>query len=814
MRGETHAKHGAGGVRFFSLKWKIGLVVGLALIVVMSSIILVAYRQANEQFDEQTFDLLRQQQRTISGLLRRDYEQLSSVAGVIPLLSGAPDTDGGTQQLDAILSRHSALLRREWGIESLSYFDADVRSRFRWHAKGQRQGHTRLARTAAESGEPAGRIDCRDSCVLTLAVPQRKGVLQGGVLVISRSVADGVLEFQRLSGSEVAVLVSRLPPPKSRAAQRRYLSRWRVDVPALSNPDQTFAVLSAFERSTALGDLSDKAVFVEHDGQWYAGLAARDSTAGDDTSFIVVTPVSQEVAQLERSNRVILTTGLAGLVATGVILLAFLWKPMNRIRSLAEVLPALGRGNFPALRESLPPHRTSFANDEIDVVLGSVRRLANDLESALAARVEAEQNLVWLADHDPLTNLYNRRRFQEVFDRMLALSTRYRRTGALLFLDLDQFKIVNDLSGHQAGDALLLLVASSLRDAVRHSDVLARLGGDEFALVLPEGNAEQAVYMANKLQHDLKQVDFSTGGHAHKISCSIGITLFPDHGADLNELLANADMAMYQAKEEGGGRWHMFSPDEQAKELLATRAKWRERIRRALIEDAFELHFQPIYDIRARRVTRYETLARMRDNQGRLVFPDHFVPVAEQSGQIHEIDRWVIRQSIDHVHDHPGLSLSVNLSGRVLNDSKLLKWFHDELQRSGIDPGRLIIEITETAAVANIQDAIMFMRRIKALGCRFALDDFGSGFSSFAYLRQLPVDIVKIDGAFIQNLAASAEDQLFVKALTDVARGLGKITVAEFVESAETLALLTSFGVDYAQGYHIGRPGPHMPAVS
>ena len=506
----------------------------------------------------------------------------------------------------------------------------------------------------------------------------------------------------------------------------------------------------------------------------------------------------------------ILAGGIAGLLVTGSILLVFLWKPMNRIRQLATALPDLGRSNFAALRNALPLRRRGIAADEIDIVVDSVKRLSDDLESALTARTEAEQNLMWLADHDPLTNLFNRRRFQEVFDRILALSVRYQRTGALLFLDLDQFKYVNDLSGHQAGDALLLLVASGLRDAVRHSDILARLGGDEFALVLPEAQAEEAVYMANKLQHELRQVEFAAHGREHKVSCSIGITLFPDHGSDLNDLLANADMAMYQAKEAGSGRWHMYSPDEQAKELLASRAKWRERISQALIDDAFELHFQPIFDIRQHKVTRYETLVRMRDNAGQLVFPDNFIPVAEQSGQIHEIDRWVIRKVIDRVRQNPGLSLSVNLSGRVLDDPSLLAWFHEQLQDSRIDPSDLIVEITETAAVANVQDAIAFMREIKALGCRFALDDFGSGFSSFAYLKQLPVDIVKIDGAFIQNLATSADDQLFVKALTDVAKGLGKVTVAEFVENAETLALLEAFGVDFAQGYHIGRPSPRM----
>lgn len=801
--------------RFVSLKWKVGLVVSLVLIIVNSLITWVAYSQSNQQFNEQKLDLLHQQQRSISGLLQRDYEQLTSLASFIPLLSSATPGAIGESHLREIVERHSALLSVEWGIASISFFGADVRPRYVWPNLSSIDPQRRLAQQAMQSDAPAGRIDCLDDCVLTLAVPQLEGSLRGGVLVVSRSVADGVLEFQRLSGSEIAVLVVK-PQARKDGEQTspRYLADWSVEVPALSHPDLTYGVLQALQRKYDYSTLSRDAVFVESNGQWFACLLGHDGTAGEDTSFLVVSPVSDDLAQLAAANRMILTAGIAGLLVTGTILLVFLWKPMNRIRQLASALPSLGRSNFSALREALPLRRANIVADEIDVVVDSVRRLSDDLESALGARLEAEQNLVWLADHDPLTNLYNRRRFQEVFDRILALSVRYRRTGAVLFLDLDQFKYVNDLSGHQAGDALLLLVASTLRDAVRHSDILARLGGDEFALVLPEGGAEEAIFMANKLQHDLKQVEFESNGRVHKISCSIGITLFPDHGSSLNDLLANADMAMYQAKEAGGGRWHLYSPDELAKELLASRAKWRERISQALLDDAFVLHYQPIFDIREKRVTRFETLVRMRDSAGRLVFPDNFIPVAEQSGQIHEIDRWVIRKAIERVKATAGLGLSVNLSGRVLDDPSLLEWFHQELQQSGIDPSRLIVEITETAAVANVQDAIKFMREIKALGCRFALDDFGSGFSSFAYLKQLPVDIVKIDGAFIQHLATSAEDQLFVKALTDVAKGLGKTTVAEFVENAETLRLLEDFGVDFAQGYHIGRPAPQMFGIS
>lgn len=800
--------------RFVSLKWKIGIVISLVLIVVNGIITWVAYRQSNQQFNEQKLALLQQQQRMISGLLQRDYEQLNSFASFVPLLSGGSAADSAVDRLAAIIERHSALLGLEWGIESLSFMDAHGRMVHSWSGDTDPEHHRRLARQALVADAPTGRIDCGQACVLTLALPQLDGDLRGGVLIISRSVADGVLEFNRLSNSEVAVLVAVSGPAQPEQREHgRYLAQWGVEVPALSHPERSLKLLRQLERRVALDGLRGQTVFVESDDQWYACLLGYDEAAGEGTSFLVMSPVGEDLAELAQANSLLIGAGLLGLLATGGILLLFLWKPMNRIHQIVRALPALGRSEFSELRAALPRQHQGLFKDEIDVVVESVKHLSDDLEEALNARGEAEQNLVWLADHDPLTNLFNRRRFQEVFDRILAVSVRYQRPGALLFLDLDQFKFVNDLSGHQAGDALLLLVASTLRDAIRHSDVLARLGGDEFALVLPEAGSEEAIYMANKLQHDLQQVDFSANGRIHKVSCSVGITLFPSHGGVSTDLLANADMAMYQAKEAGGSRWHLYSPDELAKELLASRAKWRERISQALLDDAFELHFQPIFNIRTARVTHFETLVRMRDNAGELVFPDHFIPVAEQSGQILEIDRWVIRKVIARLRSEVGVSLAVNLSGRVLDDPSLPGWFHEQLQTSRIDPSRLIVEITETAAVANVQDAIAFMRQIKSLGCRFALDDFGSGFSSFAYLKQLPVDIVKIDGSFIHNLATSDEDQLFVKALTDVAKGLGKRTVAEFVEDAETLALLREFGVDFAQGYHIGRPVAEMPRL-
>ncbi|ADJ29536.1 bifunctional diguanylate cyclase/phosphodiesterase [Nitrosococcus watsonii] len=429
-------------------------------------------------------------------------------------------------------------------------------------------------------------------------------------------------------------------------------------------------------------------------------------------------------------------------------------------------------------------------------------------------REQAEQRLAWLADHDPLTELFNRRRFQYEFERILRASIRHGYRGGLLYFDLDQFKYINDTSGHQAGDALLRMVADKLRQVVRGSDVVARLGGDEFAVVICECDVEGVLQIAQNICNQLSILEFSARGGNHSISLSIGIALFPLHGATIRDLMANADVAMYQAKEEGRGRWHLFSSDEQVRERMQQRVYWKEQIEQALREDRFLLYFQPVLDIRTHTIGHYEVLLRMRDHRGRIISPAQFIPVAEQSGLIHAIDHLVLRKAITQQaklwSQGYHLTLSINLSGRVVDDPELVPILEDLLRTTGVNPSSLMFEVTETAAVADLVAAERFMYRIKAHGCRFAVDDFGVGFSSFFYLKRLPVDYVKIDGMFVRELAKSHQDQVFVKALSEVARGLGKKAVAEFVEDAEALALLHEYGVDYAQGHYIGRPTPHI----
>ncbi|MEJ2610662.1 MAG: EAL domain-containing protein [Candidatus Thiodiazotropha sp.] len=430
-------------------------------------------------------------------------------------------------------------------------------------------------------------------------------------------------------------------------------------------------------------------------------------------------------------------------------------------------------------------------------------------------REVAEQRLTWLANHDPLTELNNRRYFQSEFEKMITLAERYHHASALLFFDLDQFKYINDSSGHHTGDALLQIVARKLREITRSTDLIARLGGDEFAIVIPEADISAATRYADKLLMELRKLTIPLKGLSHRVSASIGIVAYPNHGKNANELLSNADLAMYQAKESGRDRWHLFSSSELAREQMNASATWKDKIEQALTDDRFILYFQPIMEISSATITHYEVLIRMVEKDGSISMPGEFIPVAERTGLIHRINHFVLNASITKLADlnnnNIDITFSINLSGRVIDDPELLPQLTQLLNTSGIDPKHLVFELTETAALADVNAAEHLMTALQALGCRFALDDFGVGFSSFYYLRELPLDIVKIDGSFIKQLPTNSMDQVFVKALTEMATALGKQTIAEFVEDEATLKLLGEIGVNYAQGYYVGRPSPMVP---
>ncbi|MGB8651595.1 MAG: EAL domain-containing protein [Mycobacteriales bacterium] len=420
-----------------------------------------------------------------------------------------------------------------------------------------------------------------------------------------------------------------------------------------------------------------------------------------------------------------------------------------------------------------------------------------------------EGRLQVLADHDPLTGVFNRRRFHEELEHQLALDARSGGSSAVVLLDLDNFKYINDTLGHQVGDHLIQTVAHALRSRLRETDVLGRLGGDEFCALLP-GVDEAAAQVATaalisavggaEIQHDEQRVR-STG--------SAGIYVSRGDLADAHTVLASADMAMYAAKDAGRDTFVVYDPSAGYVERARARFLWIDQIRHALDHDEFTLHAQPILDLATDTVTGYELLLRMRVD-GRLVHPDSFLPVAERHGLANAIDRKVVAQGIRLAAGHPdaaALRWEINLSADSLSDPRIPELIELALGSTGLPPASLVFEITESAAITNLEEVQQFATRLTDLGCRFALDDFGAGYGSFYYLKHLPFEYLKIDGEFVRHLTTSETDRVIVEAIVGTAQRLGKQTIAEYVTDQATLDLVRRLHVDHAQGYFIGEPG-------
>jgi diguanylate cyclase (GGDEF)-like protein/PAS domain S-box-containing protein len=432
-------------------------------------------------------------------------------------------------------------------------------------------------------------------------------------------------------------------------------------------------------------------------------------------------------------------------------------------------------------------------------------------------RVRYEERLRDMADHDQLTGLFNRRRFDEQLKRELAMAGRYAAHSAVLSIDIDNFKGINDSAGHAAGDAVLVQVARVLANRFRSTDVVARLGGDEFAVLLSAVGADQARAAAEDLLTEIRSSPASYGGRPFRISASIGVTAFESDDATAGEVLVNADLAMYAAKTAGRDRVVVYTAPEARKARAMAKLTWSQRIQDALDRDRFVLHLQPILELSTGQIKHGELLLRMKGERGKLIAPGAFLPAAERFGLIHAIDRWVVARAIQLISESMGPipGVGINLSGEsVVGDPELLRMIERELERSSVDPSKLIFEVTETAAIANMPEATAFARGLTDLGCSLALDDFGTGFGSFYYLKHLPVSYVKLDGEFIQNLPRSEVDEHMVKAIVGVSQALGIKTVAESVADAETIGLLQKHHVDYAQGYFVGKPTPLSVALA
>ncbi len=487
---------------------------------------------------------------------------------------------------------------------------------------------------------------------------------------------------------------------------------------------------------------------------------------------------------------------LALLVISGFLGRRSLQRALSSISDLQQPIAELAKGNL-SVKFKPAEYR------EISAIVEA-------LETTAAALGERDARLLKLANHDVLTGLFNRRRLVDELKKEIANVTVNEFSSAFLFIDLDQFKYVNDTCGHPAGDRLIRKVADQLKQSVEDKGITARIGGDQFAILAQGVNKRTAKELAEKILEDMRRLAHLENDNVFHVHCSIGIAMITSDNFDHDEIFAQGDIACREAKASGRNRLEFYSMSEREAEKMVADVGWMTKLREAIDNDLFTLSYQPILQISTGRITHHEVLLRVRGENGKTVSPDAFLSAAVRFGLMAEIDNWVVENAIaklaEYQKDWPDLRFTVNLSANAFETKSLTEWVSTNLKKHGVPAKSVVFEITESLAVRHLGYVEREMISLRKLGCELALDDFGTGYSSFSYLQRLPMDYIKIDGCFIKDLVKNPVDQKMVRLIGEIGAEAGMKTVAEYVRNGPTLSLLGELGIDYAQGYYIGRP--------
>ena len=928
---------------FISLKWKALILTSLVLLMVTTAFISLNYLELQHQYIERRENLQNQYSVQVQALLDQLSNRLLMLSSFLASLQSTQTAFDSPIQQNVIKNFDplSYSLELNMGIEVASIIYSNGKKLTQISSKTSGELNPNLISVASAvlaTEKPYSLIDCSNNCLQYAISPvlSRKGVL--GAIVIGSSLADVVLDFKGLSGTDIGLIVQ---SSSSTNDLNHWIEAWNGKIIALTNSDRNIELLRSFSKIESNLGIQDHATQFTFLNRQYLirifPLTGINQT--DQTYLTIIADITEAIQHIKDATKRSIFIGVSGFFISEIFLLFILWTPMSTLRRSAENLPLLADGEFDKVRAAISAIRKHrIIGDEVDVLNDTALSLTNQLETLnsevanrmqeiiqernfvnniletaqaliltlnsnleiimvnpygcklldyeqsdlqglqfanlvlhefnhslaseclqeiidgsrehfefecdirtknnqtlnivwqhsrlqsniengpvvlsvgmdITARKKAELRLAWLADHDPLTGLYNRRRFEKELRDAIALAKRYRHSGALLFLDLDQFKYVNDTSGHAAGDRLLVMLSQNIPFLLREVDIIGRLGGDEFGVILTHANAAVAIQVAKKILAHIKESEFQVEDRVHKISASIGVALFPEHGSDVQDLLARTDLAMYHVKETGRGGWYLLSSNDDSHRIMQERVLWKQRMEIALAEKLFVLFVQPIVNIKTGLTSHYEVLLRMRGEDSTLIAPSYFIEIAEHTGLIHSLDRMVLAEAANQLAMLKRLgrdiTLTINLSGHAFTDPELLNHIKKVIYENKLNPKQIIFEMTETAAVTDFDSVLGLMRAINSIGCLFALDDFGTGFSSFSYLRQLPFEYIKIDGSFIRNLRTRPDDQVFVKAIADIAVAFNKKTIAEQVEDAETLSFLKEIGIDYSQGFYTGRP--------
>lgn len=801
--------------KFLSIKWKVIITTSLFLTLVFAVNTVITINKVKKDFYIKNSKIIKDSNKSLKDIMNSEFQVLQGYANFLTLdTKYTEDTKKGNyKDVKNIIKRYRWQLEVNYDVSSIFVY----KNTKEMVKLGGEKPPLKFINSVYKKEASAWTIKCDKRCMLYVAIPyvSQDNSNNMNLIVISKTLANSLLKFKNKMGYDIALM------REGNFNGEIYFKKWGVSVSYLTEEKKinNLETLKKIEKKYSLSNLRENGRGVAKIDDKYKEIDIFNvpKLNDDNAYFIAFKDVTKQ--KMEEFNIILnnLIFGFIALFFIEFILIAIMWLPLRSIRDLTFVLPLMARSDYKTARDKIKntlqysEQGFKLFYDESDALNITALKVCDQLDEYSNELKNRNEELGFLAYNDTLTDLYNRRKFQEELERQIKIAKRSDSSGAVLFFDLDNFKDVNDGSGHHVGDELLKKVAQKTKNICRKNDVVARIGGDEFAIILSNIEESDAVAVAEKICYGISNIEINGKSMLHKASASIGLAIFPDVGEDVEEVIYYADIAMYKAKELGRNNVYIFKEnDKEMSSQISERIYWAEKAKEEVNSAFLKVVCQPIYDYKNENISHYEALLRVKNSEGGFISPYNYIMAAEKSGNIYKVDKWMLNEVSKSIAimQKNGVSkkISVNLSALSFSNKDLMENIEDIFVDNDINPNSIIFEITETAALKNIYETIKTMNEIKKLGCRFALDDFGVGFSSFYNLKKLPIDYVKIDGSFIKNIKNDQGDQILVKALVNIAKEYGELTVAEFVEDEETLNILKNLGVDYAQGYYISKP--------
>jgi len=789
---------------FVSLKFKAIVIVSLLLATLSGIVALQSELQLNRLSDNQHESNFERYAKEVSGLIRQSHNHLLQLGDIIPLLKTNSSGPAG-EPLALTLDQHWEYIQINWGLESLGLFNRNGQAIRTWGSRIEHDSE-RLA-NLADAGLPDSWVLCDPSCFLRSATPILNANNELQILQFDMSMADVLRTFSEITGSDIGIITLVENAQETDAT----LSAWHSSLDAMTHRDLNGNILKLLSRNITIDQLRNENQEIVVDGQTYeVGLLPIERKFGETAYFTVIANISSEKQFIAREINLNIIGGIFSTLIACAIIVAMFWKPVTRLGRQASLLPLLTKGEFGKVRKELKTStRKRWIKDEIDILDETELEVSIQLEK-MQEKIESHTvELKNLAHFDSLTGLSNRRRILEEIRISLRNTVGQNDFFALLFIDLDNFKRINDSLGHGAGDELLIAVSKRLNSCVRSTDIVGRLGGDEFCIIVnnlkKQGDgASVACNVLNVLKLPI---------HVQRteviVSASIGIVLAPKDGDSIKELLQNADLAMYRAKALGRNKYQLFYP--AMSEIAVERLSIENELRSAVSNEEFQLHYQAQVNLNTGEIIAAEALLRWIHPQKGLIMPDKFIDVLEETGLIVPVGEWVVQTACEALVRWRGMGLSplllsVNLSPRQFRDPNLCMMIEQSIASSGAPAENLELEITESMVMQDVESNNQLIQKLQSMGISFAIDDFGTGYSSFSYLKTLPVNTLKIDRTFIKDIPDDEVDMEITAAIVAVAHNLKLKVIAEGVETLEQQAFLMKLGCDLGQGYLYSKP--------